>query len=102
MAIRRMSTSEARENFSELLGSVYHTRQPVIVERKGKPYAVVISPQQFEAFSKKLERAWSSLEQVQERNTDEDPEDVVSNVTNVVEEVRRERFERSRAPEGRR
>lgn len=45
---RRMSVHEARANFSDVLGSVYHTGEPVIVERRGKPVAVLVSPEQFQ------------------------------------------------------
>jgi prevent-host-death family protein len=44
---RRMSVHEARANFSDVLGSVYHTGEPVIVERRGKPVAVLVSPEQY-------------------------------------------------------
>lgn len=43
-----MSVREARAKFSELLGSVYHTGEPVAVERHGKTVAYVVSPEQFE------------------------------------------------------
>jgi prevent-host-death family protein len=45
---RRMSVHEARANFSDVLGSVYHTGEPVIVERRGKPVAVLVSPEQYQ------------------------------------------------------
>ena len=48
---RRMSVHEARANFSDVLGSVYHTGEPVIVERRGKPVAVLVSPEQFQQLS---------------------------------------------------
>ena len=41
---KTMSVREARAKFSDLLGSVHYTNQPVIIERNGKPYAVVIGP----------------------------------------------------------
>ena len=39
---------EARANFSQLLGSVYHTGEPVAVERNGRLVAYVVSPMEFE------------------------------------------------------
>jgi prevent-host-death family protein len=42
-----MSVREARARFADVLGSVYHTGEPVIVERNGKPVAVLISPDAF-------------------------------------------------------
>ena len=105
MTVRRMSAREARTNFSELLGSVYYTKEPVLVEKKGKPYAVVISPEQYALFARELDRALATIEQVRQRNTDKDPDDVLRDVTAVVEEVRQERYEReqqAKAPARRR
>ena len=42
-----MSVREARAHFADVLGSVYHTGEPVVVERNGKPVAVLISPDAF-------------------------------------------------------
>jgi prevent-host-death family protein len=42
-----MSVREARAHFADVLGSVYHTGEPVIVERNGKPVAVLVSPDEF-------------------------------------------------------
>jgi len=94
MLVKRMSTQQARANFSELLGSVYYTKNPVIVERKGKPFAVVISPEQYESLSKQQEKAWAVVEEIQARNRNKDPDEVLADVTKVVEEVRQERYDK--------
>jgi prevent-host-death family protein len=102
MAVRRMSTRDARANFSELLGLVYYTKEPVVVERKGKPFAVVISPDQYAMLEKELERSWQTLQQVQEQNADKDPEEVLQDVTEVVETVRQKRHgKRTKTPKSR-
>jgi prevent-host-death family protein len=45
-----MSTKEARASFADLLGLAYYTKEPVIVEKKGKPMAVVVNPTDFEEY----------------------------------------------------
>jgi prevent-host-death family protein len=104
MVVRRMSTKEARANFADLLGLVYYTKEPVIVERKGKPVAVVINPTDFEEFQQLAkERLFQTIREIQERNADKDPDDVLRDVTEAVEEVRQERYaERSRESQSRR
>jgi prevent-host-death family protein len=102
MAVRRMSTQEARANFSELLGLVYYTKEPVLVERRGKPFAVVISPDQYALVEKELERAWQTVDRVRERNADKNPEEVFKDVTATVEAVRQELYEETRRPRPRR
>ena len=100
---RTMSVREARANFSEVLGLVYYTKEPIIVERKGKPFAVVISPEQYEAIRQGIEVAWATIEKVQERNANEDPAEVLRDVTAVVEQVRQERYDQqAKATKGRR
>lgn len=47
---KRMSVRDARANFSDLIGAVLYTKEPVIIERKGRPAAVVISTEQFERY----------------------------------------------------
>lgn len=102
MAVRKMSVRDARANFSELLGLVYYTKEPVVVERKGKPFAVLISPDQYAMLEKELERSWHALQQVQEQNADRDPEEVLRDVTEVVEAVRQERHAKpTRTPKSR-
>ncbi len=99
MSARRMSAKEARANFGDLLGSVYYTKEPVIIERKGRPFAVVISPEQYEIVEKQIEKAWATIDRIRERNADRDPEEVLQDVTQVVEQVRQERHEQAKKAE---
>lgn len=45
MLVKRMSAKEARDNFSDLLGLVHYSKEPVIVEKWGRPFVVVLSPE---------------------------------------------------------
>lgn len=94
MLARRISSKEARANFSELLGSVYFTNKPVVVEKKGKPVAVVISPEQFKQLEKIKADGWAVVDKLRERNADKDPDEVYREVTAVVEQVRQEMYEK--------
>lgn len=93
MIAKRISTQQARANFADVLGSVYYTKNPIVVERKGKPFAVVISPDQYEILKRVQEKAWVAVEAIQKRNQDKDPDQVLADVTEVVEEVRRTRYD---------
>ncbi len=96
MSPRRMSAREARANFADLLGQVYYTKLPVIVERKGRPFAVVISPEDFEYLARERERDWEALEKVRERNAEAEPEDVLEDVTAEIKEVRQRLYDERR------
>ena len=93
--VKTMSARDARANFSDLLGSVYFTKEPVIVEKKGKPVAVVISTEEYARLQQQaIERGWATVAAIQERNADEDPDDILALVTTIVDQVRQERHER--------
>ena len=98
MVTKRISAKEARDNFGDLLGSVHYGGQPVIVEKKGRPFAVMISPEDFERFQKiAKEQFFETVREIQEANKDADPEQVLADVTQAVEAVRQERYERKTA-----
>lgn len=96
MITKRISAKEARDNFSELLGTVYFGKEPIIVEKQGTPYAVVINPQEYQKFEvyKKAakKRFFEIVDEIQEANKDKSFDEVYKDVTEIVEEVRRERY----------
>jgi prevent-host-death family protein len=94
----RMSAKEARENFSDLLGMVYYGKEPVIVERKGKPMAVLISPKQYERYQRQIMgRFGQILGELQAHNADTAADEVQRDIDEALEEVRREQHEREHA-----
>jgi len=44
-----MSVQQARAHFSDLIGHVHFTHEAVLVEKRGKVFAVVVSPEQYAA-----------------------------------------------------
>lgn len=90
---RRMSAAEARANFGDVLGIVHYTKEPVIIERKGKPFAVVVSPEEYEAMIKERKAAYDIVDRVRERNADRDSSEVETDVAAAVEAVRQEMHE---------
>jgi ElaB/YqjD/DUF883 family membrane-anchored ribosome-binding protein len=42
------------------------------------------------------DRFWQAVERIRERNADKDPDEVLREVTEAVEEVRQEQYERTR------
>jgi prevent-host-death family protein len=95
MVTRRISAKQARDNFSDLLGSVHYGGQPVIVEKKGRPFAVVISPEDFENLQALAKaRLLETVRAVRQDNEGVDPDEVFADVTEAVEAVRQEEYER--------
>jgi hypothetical protein len=72
---------------------VSSTREAVIVERKGKPIAAIVSPDQLDEIERFKARVWRTIEAVGERNADQNPDDEYREVTSVVEQVRQQRHD---------
>lgn len=71
-----------------------------MVEKQDNPIAVAIRPETDEQIMNRnelRERFWRAVERISERNADMDPEAELAFITEVVEEVRQERYEREQA-----
>ena len=95
MLVRRISIEEAQQNILEIFRTVQSTEEAVIVEREGKPLAVVVSPEEYEQLQwLREQRAWATVDRVRERHKDKTEAEVMADVTAEVEAVRREAYER--------
>jgi prevent-host-death family protein len=64
-----INVTEARDNLSEILGRVKFGQEIVTIEKKGKPYAVILSPEQYEAFQKEARKRFGEIiRRIQSRN----------------------------------
>jgi prevent-host-death family protein len=90
--VKTMSAPDAQANFTDVIGAVRESHEAVVVEQNGEAIAVVISPEDFAKLQRSAEEGWwASIQRVQDRNADKDPDEVLRDVTELVEEVRRER-----------
>ena len=68
-----------------------------MVAKVSKAPTVVVTPDSDEQADREIrERVWAAIERIGERNADKDPDEVLRDVTEVVEEVRRELYEEGR------
>jgi PHD/YefM family antitoxin component YafN of YafNO toxin-antitoxin module len=95
MVPKHISNKEAKEagdNFVDFLVSIHDTEEPLIIEKEDQPMVAVVSHdafQKYEAIRKAVEkRFWNTVETVQTRNADEDPDDLLHFITEIVDEVR--------------
>ena len=86
-SIKTVTAKEARDNFTDILGMVYYGNQPVLIEKKGRPFAVIISPQEYKQID-----YWKTVKRVQERNADKTESEVMADVTSEVETVRQKMY----------
>ena len=85
---RRISAVEARKRLGEILEGVYYRGDEVVIERAGKPMAVVIPSGRYEAMEKSRERFFELIEENWERNRDISYEEIEREVQQAMEDVR--------------
>lgn len=95
--VKKVSTSEARAHFGEVVNSVYYSKEPVAVEKKGKVLAVLISPERFQRLEEEDARNWAVVEAAWERIPPRDEDDVLHEAVEEVQKFRREQARKRRA-----
>lgn len=94
--LTKITAREARDNFTDLLGSVYYGREPVAVEKKGRIFAVVVNPNEYQILKKVAKtRFFELVDDIQRVNRDKDARKVLKDVTFEVEQVRKTRYAES-------
>jgi prevent-host-death family protein len=93
MAVKQLSAQEARESFADVLGTVYYRKEPVLIRKRGRIVAVVVSPEDFALLESQKDRAFSVMDRIAEKNLGKTEEEVYRDVTEAVEAVRQELYE---------
>ena len=87
---RRLSAVEARKRLGELLEGVYYRGDEVVIERAGKPMAVVVPTGLYESLERSRDRLFELIEKNWERNKDVPYEVIEREVAEAIREVRAE------------
>ena len=92
-----LNVTQMRDNLSEILGRVKFGEEVVTIEKKGKPYAVIMSPEEYQRYKAIARKSFSTtITNIQAKNTNVNEDEVIKDVTKAVEEVRQERYEREK------
>lgn len=86
---RTLSAVDARKHLGEILEGVYYRNDEVVIERAGKPMAVVVPAHVYEGIKASRERLLELFEMNWEHNKDVPPEEIESAIDDAVREVRR-------------
>lgn len=86
---RTVTALDARRRLGELLESVYHGGDEVVIERAGKPMAVVIPAERYAAMERSRERMFAMMDRVHERNKDVPLEVIEAEVDEAIAAARR-------------
>jgi prevent-host-death family protein len=93
---RRLSAVEARKKLGEVLEGVYYRGDEVIIERAGKPMAVILPMFHYDNMERNRKELWDMIDELQGRLKDVPPEILRQEVDETVDEVRKERREREK------
>lgn len=104
MITQRITAKDARDNFTDLLGTVFYGKESVVVEKKGRPFAVVINPDEYGNYIKYKQaakkRILEIIKEIQAANKDKTYEETLKDVTAAVEEAREERYAKNQKTKG--
>lgn len=87
---RTISAVEARKRFGDILSGVYYRGDEVVIERAGKPMAVVIPTSRYEVMERDRQRLFDMIEEVHERTKNVPPEVIEQEIQEAIREVRAE------------
>ena len=89
------NATQARDNFSDILGRVKFGKEIITIEKKGKPYAIIMSPEDYEKYKVGARKRFGEvIADIQAKNANVDEEEAMKEITQVVEDVRQEMYER--------
>jgi prevent-host-death family protein len=98
MSTTVVSTKQARDNFSDLLGRVYYRDEVITIEKKGKRYAVLICPEAYQRYQETAKKeVLRIVKTMHAKNAQLPPDLAEKDIASVVEDVRQARYERSKA-----
>lgn len=92
---------DARDNFTDLLGTVYYGNQSVAIDKNGRTFAVVVNPGEYKALKNAAKsRFFEDIKDIQSTNQGVDPEVVLQDVTAETELVRAQNYVKNKQPQG--
>ena len=92
---RKVSAVDARQKLGELLEGVFYRGDEIVIERAGKPMAVLVPTARYEAMKRDRDELFEMIRKVQEYNADTPAEVLEREIQEAIEEVRQDRRARS-------
>lgn len=86
--VRKYGSREARSKFAEVLGRVGYGSEVVIVERSGKPVAVVIPVDMYATLIGERKVRFQVLDRIRERTPAVSDEEIEKDVNEAIQSVR--------------
>ena len=87
--IKTTNALAARKNFGQLLEEAYYRGDEIIIERAGKPMAVIVSIEEFTNWQTERERDFAILDEVRSKNKGVSPKKIETDVDEAIKAVRK-------------
>lgn len=84
------NSSELRTNLSLVLDEVQFNQDSYVIERKGRPAAVIVPLNVYENWKHSRLRFFETVRRIQEANQDADPSEVLQDVLAAQQAIRAE------------
>jgi prevent-host-death family protein len=86
---RQLGVTEARRQISSLLDQVQYEGEAYIIDRHGEPAAALVPLAVYQRWKEERKRLFDAIRQIQQANPDADPEQVMEDVLEAQQSVRR-------------
>ena len=73
---KTVSAMKARQNLGQIMNEVSLRGYDVIIERAGKPVAVLVSVEKYQLMEKSRQQFWEAVNQIRAKMSGEDPEKI--------------------------
>ena len=87
---KTIAVTKARDKFRSIVDEVQYQGDKYVIERHGKPAVAVVPIQIYENWKKQRERLFEIINDVQSANIDADPDEVMKDVLEAQQAVRKE------------
>ncbi len=88
--MKTINAKQARENFSDILGSVYYGNESITVEKQGRPFVVIINPNDYNYYKNiARERLFNTVKKIQTLNKQYNEDEIYDDVKAEVLKLRK-------------
>lgn len=88
--VKRLGVTQIRENLAAIIDDVRTRGDSYVVLRHGEPAAAVVPVEVYEQWRESREALFETIREVQGRNPEADPDEVMGEVMRVQRDIRRE------------
>lgn len=89
--LQPISIAQARSNFSDLLGEVYYGGKRFLIEKLGKPFAVLIGVEEYKRFEEMREYFFRKMKAERAKNQEIPFTQVEKDVAEAIDAVRKQK-----------